>query len=458
MKRLISFISFILLFATVLTMGVYADGEATDNVTDTEAEDDLYAVPSVELAPYVYLYNFENDTVLFEKGTLSDPVYPTATVKIMSGIVAIEALKDDLDRKITVTSDMLSTVTGNRVGFRAGEIVSCRDMLYCMLVNNANDAAIILAHAVAGSVDEFVNLMNDKAYEIGALSTSYTNPTGMHDNFMVTTTEDTIAIAKYAYNIPLFMEIVGTGKYVMDETNMSDYRNIFNRNNLMSKVYRTDYYYENAIGMNAGNTTQGKYCSVTAARSDDGELTYLCVIMNTPSIPSEVEGEMDTFTSYSYAIELFDWAFRSYGYREVLKKGTIVCELPVSLSTVADYVTLVPTESVTVYMPTNVDIKSSVKITHWAEENVKAPIEKGQVLGWAKVMYEDREIGRVDLVATVDISKSALLETMENISEFAESRFFIATVISAVVFSVLYVLLKARIRQKRLRNRVPRRR
>ncbi len=432
------------ILATLCT--VFAEGEDQSSI----------AIPDIEEVPYVYLYNFENDMVLHEKGDMTLPLYPTSTVKIMTGITAIEALGGDMTKSITVTADMLNQASGNKVGFQVGEIVNAEQMLYATLVNGANDAAIILAHIVADSVADFVTMMNEKALEIGARSTSYANPTGMHDDSMYTTMADTIAIAKYAYNNPYLMEVVGTQMYVMEETNLSDFRKIYNRNCLLSKYYRGDYYYEYAIGMNAGSTTQGGYSSISIARNAEGTLTYLCVIMNAKPIEAETAGEPDTLTNYQCAIDLFNWAFRAYEYKDVLSTRTVVCEVPVRLSSTADYITLVPSTPVTVYLPSDVDLKSEIRITSTTDEVVNAPITKGQEMGSAKVMYGDVEIGRVTLIATSDVDRSEFLWALDRISEFTRSRFFIATVVSLVVLSVIYVLVQARIRQKRLRSRVPR--
>ncbi len=431
-------------------MVTFADG-------DGEKETSSYAPPALDEANYAYLYNFENDKELYKKGDINLPVYPTSTVKIMAGITAIEALEGDYGRKITVTAEMLNRANGNKIdnGFKEGEVVTAEQMLYAMLVNSANDAAIILSYAVAGSVEEFVQMMNDKLHDVGAKATYYTNPTGMHDDAMYTTTADVIKIAKYAYGMPKFMEIVSTQMYLMEETNLTGFRKIYNRNCLLSKYYRGDYYYENALGMNAGSTLQGNYCSVSVARNKDGDLTYLAVIMD--SKPIEPEDGSDTIlTNYSGAIELFDWAFRSYGYREVLSQKSVVCEVPVSLSSTADYVTLVPKDSISAYLSSEIDLKKDIKISNTLEENVKAPVKKGDVLGFAKVMQGDVELGRVELIATADIERSEFLYTLEEVSNFTRSKFFIGTIVSIVLLSVAYVLVNARMRQQRLRNRVPR--
>ena len=222
---------------------------------DTEVSSDP---PEIQHAASAYLYNFENDRVLYEYNS-SERVYPASTVKIMTAIVAFEKYSDNLDAEITVKQSMLDEVNGNRIGFQAGEVVTAREMLSCMLVNSANDAAIILANAVAGSTSDFVELMNKKAAEIGAFDTYYTNPTGMHNDAMITTAKDTAIISKYAYSVPGLIDMTSTPKYVMPATNLSDYRNIYNRNSMLSNYYSAGYYYTGTLGLNAGATSQGGY-------------------------------------------------------------------------------------------------------------------------------------------------------------------------------------------------------
>lgn len=412
--------------------------------------------PEQEHAAYAYLYNFENDAVLYEKGDLNLPVYPTSTVKIMTGVAAIEALGDDRQREITVTEEMLDLVAGNSLGLEAGERVTAEQMLYGTIANSANDAAIVLAYMVSGSVESFVSLMNDKAHELGMNSTVYTNPTGMHDDAMYTTTADTVKLAAHAYGLPYYMEIASTEKYVMQSlTSESEYRTVRNRNCLISKFYRSDYYYERALGMNAGYTLQGGYSGVFVARSDDGKLTYLCVIMNAEATDDPNGGDDNVLNNYAGAIELFDWAFDNYSYREVLSDKQVLAELPVTLSATVDYVTLVPAGGITVYLQNDVDPDVDIKTVISTEETLAAPITKGQVAGNVRVVYGDRELGRVDLITTADVARSEFLYSVDRIKQFTTGSFFIATAISAVLLTIAYVLFKARLRVKRLRRGNP---
>lgn len=410
-----------------------------------EPETDELPGPEVERLEGAYLYNFENDQVLFEYDA-DERVYPASTVKIMTGIVAFETFEGRLDSKITVTSAMLNEVSGNKIGFYEGEVVTVEQMLNCMLINSANDAAIILAHACAGDTETFVNKMNDKAVELGAYSTYYTNPTGMHNSAMVTTARDTAVIAKYAYGIPGFIEITSTPKYVMEATNQCDFRNIYNRNCMISKYYSVDYYYSGAVGMNAGATQQGGYALCAVAEDTEDNLTYLAVVLG-------ADGEDETYYNYINAERMLDWAFTSYGYEKVLTTSQMICEIDVNLSSTLDYVTLVPEREISVYLPASVDLEKDIRYSYNTyEDSMDAPVEAGQEAGTITVIYGDEILGSCALITTSSIARSEFLYFLDRVGEFTESRFFRATVVSAVVLSIAYVFIKASIRERRLRR------
>lgn len=400
--------------------------------------------PEVNDCAAYYLYNFENDKVLCEYGTDST-LYPASTVKLMTGIIAVENLGEDLLRSITVTSEMLATSTGNNIGLEAGEEVLVRDMLYACLEGGANDAALVLACTVAGSVEEFVGMMNTKAALLGAYDTHYTNPTGIHDDAMVTTAADTAIIAKYAANIPLIVEITASPQYVMEKTNLKEFRNIYNRNCLISKfydTYDTPYRYERATGMNAGGTSKAGSCVVATAKNEDGDLTYLAILMGAKSDES-------SNAAYAGAVALFDWAFSAWGYLDVLSQDDVICEIPVSLSSAVDFVTLSPKDKIRVYLPSSTDKETELEYSHTTlYEALAAPVKKGSVAGAVTVVYKGEVIGSSDLIATVDVERSELLYTLAQIESFTKSRFFIGTVTAAVVLTVAYVLIKARVKSK----------
>ncbi|MBQ3125501.1 MAG: D-alanyl-D-alanine carboxypeptidase [Clostridia bacterium] len=399
--------------------------------------------PAVEHAKGVYLYNLENEELLLACNE-NEPVYPASTVKIMTGLVAIEALSARLDERVTITADMLKGVTGNNIALKAGETVTVRDMLYAALCGGYNDACAVLAHLVGGNTPGFVKLMNARAEALGASATYYTNPSGMHHNDMVTTTADTARIALAAAHTPLYMEITSAAKYVMPATNLSGERNIHNRNYLIARNKEIVYYYPAARGLNSGSTNEGGYCLATTAEKNG--LTYLCVVMG----GEEVEGRI---TSYTLAKTMLDWAFASYGYVTVLDTDRRVCEVPVTLSEKVDYVTLLPESALTHYLPTDLDLEAELTYAYKVTSaSLAAPVEEGQVAGFITVSYGEEELGTVNLITKNAVERSDFLYMLSRIEGFTRSRFFLAAAISAVVLTLIYIIGTAMYRYHRAQH------
>ena len=401
--------------------------------------------PDVERCSAAVLYNFENEQTIYEYRS-RDRAFPGSSVKLMTALVAFDAFGDNLSAQITVTGAMLAEVTGNSIDFYEGEVVTAEQMLNCMLVNSANDAAIVLAHATAGSTAAFVERMNEKAAELGLMSTVYTNVTGMHDPKMTTTAADVADVAKACYAVPGFVDITSQQKYTMPATNVSAERVIFNRNAMISKYYSTGYIYDAVVGLNAGATAQGGYNLTAVAKDEESGLTYLAVVLGA----EEYEG---FYYSYVNGKRMFDWAFGAYGYRAVLMPTQVICELPVRLSSTVDFVTLVPQEALYVYLPTATDLAEAVKYSYnTVSDAMNAPIEAGEEAGMVTVLYEGEIIGAVPLVTTASVTRSEFLYFLDRVTEFTQSRFFKGTVAAIVVLSILYVFIKAALREKRIRR------
>lgn len=405
-------------------------------------------IPDMNGAKSVYLYNVEQKTVMAEKDATL-PVYPTSTTKIMTGLVALESLSGRLAEKVTVTEEMVKGVTGNNIKLKAGEKVTIADMLYSTLCGGANDAASVLAFTVAGSIENFTALMNKKAEELGALDTHYTNVTGLHDPAMVTTAYDTFLIAKAASENPLFIQITSESRYQMPETNLSDARNVYNKNFLISRYSETKYYNRYAKGLNSGSTSQGGYCLATCTEKD-GQ-TYICVVMG-----AEERGE--DVLSYTIANSLIDWAYSSYGYINVLSDDRLVCEVSVDLSDDVDYVTLRPADSLTVFLPLDVDVEKDLIYKHKVTSpKLEAPVEEGQVAGFITVYLDDEPLGSVDLITMNKVERSEFLYALKRIRDFTNSRPFIITAVTFAVLFVVYIFGTAFYRTKPGRHRRRRR-
>lgn len=400
------------------------------------AAEELSDLP-LDMADTIYLYNIENKVPIVEKNC-DELIYPASTVKMMMGLVAIEHLAARLDEKITITPDMLTGVVGQYCGWLlAGDTPTVRDLLYHAICGGYNDAIAIITRVVAGSESSFVALMNSKAKALGMSKTYYTNATGVHDGLMVTTAKDVATLALAAYRTPLFLEISSTAEYYSE--GLKTQRDFPNRNCLMSKLRSTLYYNPLCRGLNAGATAQGGECVVTVA--EDGGISYLCIVMGGKT------DENGRVYSYTIANRLIGWVYRTYGYVTVLSTSNIICEIPVNMASDMEAVTVVPETDLSFFLPLGTEIGKDVTFDHTLTvDSLTAPVSEGTPVGFISVMQGDKVLATVNLVTKLSVSQSKLLYAFERIKAISQSRVFIASVISAVVITTIYIIGKSAIR------------
>lgn len=294
----------------------------------------VYALeyPNIEKAAGVYLYNITGKSLIYTKNA-DTLIYPGPTVKLMTAAIVIDKLGSSLDREITIEKSMLRGVSGNNINLRTGEIVTINQLLHAMIIGGSNDAAIVLASVAAGSVDAFIYMMNEKAKELEALSTTYTNVTGIHNEDMVTTVSDIAKIALYVHKYTIFNEIARLEHFTIPKTNKSKERKIYNRNFFIATNIEYKYKSKSIYGMNAGSTKEAGNCIVATAIKDNTD--YLCIVMG-------AESDEEYIYSYIVCADLLSWAYSNFSYKTILSTSEVVCEIPVKLSNKLDYITLMP--------------------------------------------------------------------------------------------------------------------
>ena len=308
----------------------------------------------------------------------------------MLAYVALGRLSDRLSEKVTITTDMISGVSGTRYGLSDGETVTIRDLFYIAFTGCYNDAVTVLAKLAAGDLTSFIALMNSTAAELGMTNTHYTNPTGMHDRLMRTTVADVCRLAAALAENDFYMRLTSEPKYTLEGSDKN--YTVSNRNELVSKLQSGKYYNQLCRGMNVGMTEESGYSLTTVAVKDS--TTYICVVMGGK------ETEDGKNTAYLTANSLIEWAFRSFGYREVLSTATVISEIPVTLSSDADTVLLVPAESFYCYLPTSAVIGTDVTFTtRLTVESLEAPVSAGVSCGYITISYDGKDLRTVPLVS-----------------------------------------------------------
>ena len=182
---------------------------------------------------------------------------PASTTKLMTAIIAIE--KADLSDVVTVSRNA-SHVSPHKAGFREGDKVSVRTLLYAALLGSANDAAVALAEAVAGSEEKFVYLMNSKAIAMGLKDTKFINPHGLPGSGQYITAYDLSKIMSYALRYPKLKEIIGTR---VAEVSTENGNAFFLKNT--NKLLWSD---EDLVGGKTGYTRKARHCFVCAAERE----------------------------------------------------------------------------------------------------------------------------------------------------------------------------------------------
>ncbi|MBQ3183523.1 MAG: D-alanyl-D-alanine carboxypeptidase [Clostridia bacterium] len=433
MKRIIIF----LLISVMLISAFALSGSAEDAPLPLYSEN------------YI-VYNIENQEICFE-GNPDARLATAGTAKIMTAILALEHFEGHYEASITVKDGWLKDVTGLTAGFKLGEELVAEKVISALIIGNGNDAAYILAHSVAGSKEAFVDMMNQKAAELGMEDTHYTNPAGTDEEGMYTTPADVVKLACHAYSIAKYIEISDSPSVALEATSKNNGRNLYNRNYFVSNYYNTKYLTPSVMGLNAGYSSNAGWCITTIGRSNSG-LTYVVVVMGARDPEPEydengVEKKRDKFfvSGYEDALMLLDWAYKNFGYFTIVDTSTMVCDIPVKLSNKVDHVVLLPEEKLVSFLPLDTDIDSVVtKEISLKKQTLKAPVSQGQVVGELTVFIDGEKTGTVNLIARNNVDRSNWLLILDIILTFLTNPVVITIGIILILLIVIYVILQAR--------------
>lgn len=407
-------------------------------------------LPDVRQAKNVYFANLDTGRVLLSKNADSR-IAPASTVKLMTGLIAIEHFVDKLDTPITITPSMISASEGTSMKLAEGDVISAEDLIYGIICGGCNDAAYALAFAISGSKEGFVSLMNERAASLGALNTKYTNPTGWDDEGMYTTLADTVLIAKAAANNDIYMEISSAVSHNVIFINEKEPYTLNNRNALISSYYAQGYTSRYADGMIAGITDKGGYCAVT--RATIGKTSYLCVVMGAE------EGSKGEIYSFEIANNLISYAAQSLGFVSVMVEGEYICEIPVDFAltptkngeTKKASISAVTGAEALVFLPLSADIEKEVTYKYYLyDQRLSAPVYDGERVGGVDFYYNGEIVATVPLIAHGNVDANRFTMRIDAIKQFITSRTAIFSVISfLIIFPIWFYFFDYKKRRKK---------
>lgn len=355
------YIAALILAAIVFSfLTIYAFGEHKEQALNTSARS-------------AALYQPEIDAFIYSKN--ADERLPMAsTTKIMTALVAIE---NSSPSDMVVIDDAAIGVEGSSAYLKSGDILTMDELLYALLLQSANDAAVAIACHISGDVEEFSALMNEKAHTLGLTNTNFTNPHGLDNKEHYTTARELAIIASAALENEKFKEIASTYKKSFVSEDRS--RTYINHNKLL-------YLYDGCVGVKTGFTKRSGRCLVGAAEKDG-----LCFISVTLDAPSDWN---DHSVMLNYGFEHLERICLAEEYDHVYKLPVIGGE--------SEFISVANTNGVeAILQRSKHDVFEHIKLARYTV----APINRGDILGEIIYTVDGKETARVDILATESVKK-----------------------------------------------------
>lgn len=326
--------------------------------------------------------------VLYEKNS-NEQCKMASTTKVMTCILILE----NCDLSATATISPVSAATpGSRLGLHTNDSILVEHLLYGLMLCSGNDAAVALAEFCSGSVEEFAVLMNQKAKELGLVSTSFATPHGLDNDNHFTTASDFARLTDYALNNPLFVQIVGTQFFTVSINGIP--KSIHNTNALLGSI-------PGVYGVKTGFTSQAGRCLISATKRDNLDIIVIVFGADTTKIRT------------ADSIALINYIFANY---EAIDLSSLVnekyseftgCILPyIEVTKSSD--TLVPKlENInSTFYPVKKDLLNSVSVST-VQESLEAPVSENQKIAEINIYINNNRIFSTNIVSSTYISRKS---------------------------------------------------
>ena len=326
--------------------------------------------------------------ILYDKN--SSQVIPMAsTTKIITALVALRY--GDLDKKVQISQNATG-IRGSKVGYKKGELIEIRELLYGLMLRSGNDAAIAIAEGIAGSVEEYLKIMNEFSNEIGLLDTHFESPHGLDSENHYTTAYDLAILTSKAKEISQFNKIVASKEVGAETFGFS--RSYHNINKILWEIPL-------ANGVKTGYTGQAGKCLVTSVDVNGRDIVI--VLLNSSERWKETN-------------KIYDYINKQYEYRKIAGKDDEVYKLPPSSKT--NEIILKTKEEIVVPVKKNSQISQKVVIPNY----VNLSALKGDKIGTMQIYQDEEFLYSVALVNKDNIKKSnkikKILSFFKNSSEY----------------------------------------
>ncbi len=351
------------------------------------------AEPEFELqAESALLVDATTGEVLFEKN-INDSLYPASITKIMTLLLAFEAIEEgkvSLEDEVVV-SELAASMGGSQIFLHQGDKVSLEDLLVGIAVGSGNDASVAVAEHIAGSLEGFVQMMNERASQLGMEDTNFENACGLHVDGHVTSAKDIAIMSRELLKFPRVNEWFSIW---MDEEFLKGKISV-EEGIYLSNTNRLVRYYSGCDGLKTGFTSEAGHCIAATAKRDDSR--FISVILKAP----------DSDTRFEEARELLDYAFANYKTMPIAEKGEVVEEVVVEKGEETTLKLILAEElGVLVEKADDPEFQKDINITR----SLSAPLTRGEKIGELIVTMEGKEVAKGDLLAEKDIERATVFD------------------------------------------------
>lgn len=420
-------------------------------------------------AAAVYVINLDTGVVVYEKNAEEQRDVASLT-KLMTTLLLLEN-EPNLDQVVTAPGyvyDELFGMGGSTADIRPYEEVSCRSLLYAMMLPSANEAANITADYIGGgSLEAFADMMNARAKKLGCTNTHFTNAHGLfgrdasrEDGGNYSCAKDLALIAQECWKNDVFREAVQTNCYWMPLSNK--HPNVITPGGpegTSYPIYTTNrmqdphsgVYKSYIRGIKTGSTIEAGRNFVSTATADG--CTYLAVVLGSPWEPAE-----DGYSvAFHVTAALYDWVFAGFRVAPALDTEKPMQEVEVKYCGERDTLALYPADDFLTLLPTESD-DSVVQKTYHLPKTVAAPIREGDVIGTVTLTMAGEEMGTVKLISKNNLERNNFMYFLDKLQQFFTSRFFFFVVLLTLLAVIGYIVLMQMVRRNDDKRRKIRRR
>ena len=400
------------------------------------------------------LYEVNSDTIMYSYNA-DEKIPPSSLLKILTALIAIE--KAALSDIVTVKESVLSTLDPDaaKVKLVDNEVLTVKDLIYCMMVASGNDAAVVLADYVMGSQEAFVEEMNRYAANFGCVNTNFTNVHGLHDPEQYTTARDIARILEVALDNQDFCDAFCARYYTVPANNKSKERKLSSQNFLINNDDNINYYDERVLGGRTAVANDRSRSIASVAESNDMKL--LCVVMGAGSKYEDDGYTVRVYGGYDETKKLLDLAFNGYKTAQLLFKNQVLMQKTVVNGT--SDLSIGTKDSAFSVIPENIT-ENSLVYRYVNEASLSAPIEKGQRVSTLQIWCGNVCIAQNDLYALNSVrSVNEIVEDEETIKTSGNVLKYILIILACIVgfavlcFAALYFVRIAKITKTKIHRR-----